>query len=232
MQIGPRGDPAASACSISDVRGRCLPRSERRGHGLRRCLPWPLLWRLRLVRRRDMCAAKRSRQTDSLCLTHAISKKTPFSRLISVCWMPSHPSAKQMCSLTCFEPAIHVHRILCACRQLFEAERTLMCFCCACAYLCFYCGVSVCAVTMPVDVVKTRLQMDGAGGSQKLYKGSLDCATNLVKAEGPSSLFKGLPPALVRQSTYGSLRYGLYSPIRDALGAWRRCPEHLATALA
>merc|ERR1719199_732838 len=46
----------------------------------------------------------------------------------------------------------------------------------------------------------------------------MDCASKLVKAEGPSSLFKGLPPALVRQSTYGSLRYGLYGPIKSSLG--------------
>eukprot|EP00320_Phaeocystis_rex_P003277 CAMPEP_0119085916 /NCGR_PEP_ID=MMETSP1178-20130426/135768_1 /TAXON_ID=33656 /ORGANISM="unid sp, Strain CCMP2000" /LENGTH=274 /DNA_ID=CAMNT_0007069011 /DNA_START=26 /DNA_END=850 /DNA_ORIENTATION=- len=70
---------------------------------------------------------------------------------------------------------------------------------------------------MPIDVVKTRLQMDGSGGV-KAYNGSVDCATKLVKAEGPSALFKGLPPALVRQSTYGSLRYGLYGPIKNSMG--------------
>merc|ERR1719310_723822 len=46
----------------------------------------------------------------------------------------------------------------------------------------------------------------------------MDCASKLVAAEGPGSLFKGLPPALVRQSTYGSLRYGLYGPIKGTLG--------------
>lgn len=71
---------------------------------------------------------------------------------------------------------------------------------------------------MPIDVVKTRLQMDGSGGSVKAYNGSLDCATKLVRSEGPTSLFKGLPPALLRQSTYGSLRYGLYGPIKDSMG--------------
>jgi len=72
-------------------------------------------------------------------------------------------------------------------------------------------------ITMPIDVVKTRLQMDGSGGV-KVYNGSVDCAKKLVGAEGPSALFKGLPPALVRQSTYGSLRYGLYGPIKDSMG--------------
>ena len=71
---------------------------------------------------------------------------------------------------------------------------------------------------MPIDVVKTRLQMDGSGGAVKQYAGSMDCAAKMVKAEGPSALFKGLPPALVRQSTYGSLRYGLYGPIKNSMG--------------
>ena len=91
----------------------------------------------------------------------------------------------------------------------------------------FYGGFSSCVaetITMPVDVVKTRLQMDGAGGT-RLYNGSLDCATKLAKAEGPSALFKGLPPALLRQSTYGSLRYGLYGPIRDSLGVKPGTPK-------
>jgi len=85
----------------------------------------------------------------------------------------------------------------------------------------FYGGFASCVaetITMPIDVVKTRLQMDGSGGSVKQYAGTMDCASKLVKSEGPGSLFKGLPPALVRQSTYGSLRYGLYGPIKGCLG--------------
>merc|ERR1719326_798469 len=53
----------------------------------------------------------------------------------------------------------------------------------------------------------------------------MDCATKMVASEGPGSLFKGLPPALVRQSTYGSLRYGLYGPIRDSLGVDPKMPK-------
>ena len=92
----------------------------------------------------------------------------------------------------------------------------------------FYGGYASCTaecVTMPVDVVKTRLQMDGAQGL-KQYAGTVDCATRMVRAEGPGALFKGLPPALVRQSTYGSMRYGFYAPIRDALGVKPGTPKH------
>lgn len=86
-------------------------------------------------------------------------------------------------------------------------------------------ATSVRAVTMPIDVVKTRLQMDGSGGAVKQYTGSMDCASKMVKSEGPSALFKGLPPALVRQSTYGSLRYGLYGPIKNSLGIDPKAPK-------
>ena len=95
-----------------------------------------------------------------------------------------------------------------------------------------YGGIASCLAetcTMPVDVVKTRLQMDGAGrarsGRRLLYQGPLDCARQLVRAQGPMALFKGLPPALVRQATYGTLRYGLYSPIRNALMGGEPLPD-------
>lgn len=83
-----------------------------------------------------------------------------------------------------------------------------------------YGGIASCVAetaTMPIDVIKTRLQLDGACGKY-LYRGPADCATKLYKTEGPTALFKGLAPALLRQSTYGSLRYGLYGPIRNSLG--------------
>ena len=82
---------------------------------------------------------------------------------------------------------------------------------------------------MPIDVVKTRLQMDGSGGL-KQYSGTMDCATKMVRAEGAGALFKGLPPALVRQSTYGSMRYGFYTPLRNALGAHCAHPSRLSLA--
>ena len=99
----------------------------------------------------------------------------------------------------------------------------------------FYGGFSSCVAevaTMPVDVVKTRLQMDGASGAAKAYAGSLDCAGKLVAAEGPTALWKGLPPALVRQSTYGSMRYGLYGPIKDAMGIEAGKPASLPQKIA
>jgi hypothetical protein len=68
-------------------------------------------------------------------------------------------------------------------------------------------------ITMPIDVVKTRMQMPNHG-----YSGSVDAATTMVKNEGIGVLFKGIGPALARQATYGSMRYGFYNPIKGYLG--------------
>jgi len=70
--------------------------------------------------------------------------------------------------------------------------------------------------TMPIDVVKVRLQYSGSGGL-KIYSGIGDCLKKTVSQEGVGALWKGLPPALVRQALYGGLRYGLYAPIRNAI---------------
>jgi len=77
------------------------------------------------------------------------------------------------------------------------------------------CIADIC--TLPIDVAKTRLQLVGEGGKSKLYKGAFDCLTKTAKSEGITALWKGLEPALWRQASYGSLRYGLYSPIKKKL---------------
>lgn len=75
-------------------------------------------------------------------------------------------------------------------------------------------------VTNPVDVVKVRLQMDGAGlGAAQKYQGVADCARSLVREEGLSSLYRGLSASLCRDLSYSGIRMGLYEPTKQALGA-------------
>lgn len=71
---------------------------------------------------------------------------------------------------------------------------------------------------MPIDVVKTRLQLQGELGAQQVYRNAWHAATTMVREEGPLTLFRGITPALLRQATYGTLRYGSYEPIKSALG--------------
>ncbi|KAJ3126045.1 carnitine transporter [Nowakowskiella sp. JEL0407] len=55
-------------------------------------------------------------------------------------------------------------------------------------------GVAMWSIAIPPDVIKSRQQAAPAG----TYKGFMDCATKIILKEGPSALFKGLGPALLR----------------------------------
>lgn len=65
----------------------------------------------------------------------------------------------------------------------------------------------VCAVTFPLDLTKTRLQVQGeaaarragAGStSQPSYRGMLRTAIGIVQEEGPLKLWQGVTPAIYR----------------------------------
>ncbi len=86
-----------------------------------------------------------------------------------------------------------------------------------------FAGIATCTaetVTIPIDVTKTRMQLRGELGTNTPVRGGpLSVARHMVQTEGPKALFKGLIPALLRQSSYGTIRYGSYEPIKQALGA-------------
>lgn len=84
--------------------------------------------------------------------------------------------------------------------------------------------------TLPIDCTKVRLQaqrsvladVTGAAGATTApaqYTGMLDAVSKIVKEEGPSALWKGATPALIRQISYTSMCMVLYEPIRDLFGA-------------
>ncbi|KAK6636182.1 hypothetical protein RUM43_009835 [Polyplax serrata] len=51
--------------------------------------------------------------------------------------------------------------------------------------------------TYPLDVVKSRIQIDGMSGPRQ-YKSSLDCLVKCTRREGYRFLFRGLGPTLIR----------------------------------
>lgn len=52
-------------------------------------------------------------------------------------------------------------------------------------------------LTMPQDTIKTRMQGEEA---KKLYKGTLDCAMQIFKTDGPAFFFSGTWPRMIRVS--------------------------------
>ncbi|GMI74006.1 hypothetical protein like AT4G03115 [Hibiscus trionum] len=79
-------------------------------------------------------------------------------------------------------------------------------------------GISVAVatgLTHPLDVIKVRLQMQLVGQRGPLV-GMGPLFVQVMKNEGPKSLYLGLTPALTRSLLYGGLRLGLYEPSKYA----------------
>ncbi|PSC68296.1 putative S-adenosylmethionine carrier chloroplastic isoform X1 [Micractinium conductrix] len=57
-------------------------------------------------------------------------------------------------------------------------------------------------LTTPLDVLKTRLMLQGASGQ---YKGVIDCATKIMREEGTAALFRGWEPRVMWIGIGGSV---------------------------
>lgn len=66
-------------------------------------------------------------------------------------------------------------------------------------------------VVQPLDLVKNRMQLSGAGGKSKEYKTSLHLIRGVIKNEGFFALYAGLSAGLLRQATYTTTRLGIYT---------------------
>lgn len=84
-------------------------------------------------------------------------------------------------------------------------------------------GAAVITVTFihPMDVVKTRLQVSGSGGAGRNYAalGIGGSVKVIAQEEGITAFWKGINAAWLRESSYTSLRLGLYKPCKQILGA-------------
>jgi len=58
-----------------------------------------------------------------------------------------------------------------------------------------FAGMIAAASVTPADVIKTRLQVKSEDGIK--YKGIVDCASRILKEEGPLALFKGTVPRIM-----------------------------------
>jgi len=75
-------------------------------------------------------------------------------------------------------------------------------------------------VTYPLDLTKTRLQLQGeivAGDSPLAYRGMFGTAVGIMKEEGMLMLWRGMLPALYRHAIYTGIRMSAYEEIRNNL---------------
>lgn len=76
------------------------------------------------------------------------------------------------------------------------------------------------AVTFPIDITKTRLQLQGEmGGATQggAKRGAISMAMAIGREEGISGLYRGLSPALLRHVFYTSIRIVAYENLRKSL---------------
>lgn len=76
-------------------------------------------------------------------------------------------------------------------------------------------------VTYPLDITKTRLQIQGEGNVQGQMavhkKGMVGTALGIVREEGATKIFQGLTPALYRHIVYTGCRMSFYEIIREKI---------------
>ncbi|KAL3853599.1 hypothetical protein ACJMK2_017135 [Sinanodonta woodiana] len=87
-------------------------------------------------------------------------------------------------------------------------------------------------VTNPIDVVKTRMQLESELAEQKglshlknrYYDGWIKGCSTIIRDEGLLGLYKGVIPSLIREGIYSTIRLGAYEPLKRFMGA--RDPAH------
>lgn len=76
-------------------------------------------------------------------------------------------------------------------------------------------GMGASMVVQPLDLVKSRMQIAGAGGGKNEYRNSLHCLQTVMSQEGPLAIYKGLSAALLRQASYTTVRLGTYTKLNE-----------------
>lgn len=74
-------------------------------------------------------------------------------------------------------------------------------------------GTCATYATMPLDVIKTRMQ--GPAGGR--YRGVIDCAGRIAREEGVVAFWRGTIPRLARLSFSGGVVFACYSQIIKVL---------------
>ncbi|CAE8595519.1 unnamed protein product [Polarella glacialis] len=78
----------------------------------------------------------------------------------------------------------------------------------------FLAGCGSVLLTQPQDCVKSRMQSESA---KELYKGTMDCAMQMMKNEGPAAFFAGSVPRCVQVGLTSGISFALFPVISKLL---------------
>ena len=59
-------------------------------------------------------------------------------------------------------------------------------------------GLGFWATVYPLEMVKTRMQMEPSDVAKRQYRGVVDCLRQTIAQEGPAAMFKGFVPCVTR----------------------------------
>ncbi|KAF9681976.1 hypothetical protein SADUNF_Sadunf05G0059300 [Salix dunnii] len=83
-----------------------------------------------------------------------------------------------------------------------------------------FAGALTGAITTPLDVIKTRLMIQGSSSANQ-YKGIVDCVSTVVREEGPTALLKGIGPRVLWIGIGGSIFFGVLERTKRLLAQRR-----------
>ncbi|XP_057505247.1 S-adenosylmethionine carrier 1, chloroplastic/mitochondrial-like [Actinidia eriantha] len=81
-----------------------------------------------------------------------------------------------------------------------------------------FAGAITGAITTPLDVIKTRLMLQGSANQ---YKGIFDCVRTIVREEGTPALLKGIGPRVLWIGIGGSIFFGVLERTKKILAQRR-----------
>lgn len=74
----------------------------------------------------------------------------------------------------------------------------------------FVSGPTLWLMVYPMDVIKSRLQTDALDKKSQVYKGTIDCARQIMAQNGWRGFFRGLIPTLARAPLSNSATFVTY----------------------
>nr|XP_043630163.1 S-adenosylmethionine carrier 1, chloroplastic/mitochondrial [Erigeron canadensis] len=89
-----------------------------------------------------------------------------------------------------------------------------------------FAGALTGAITTPLDVIKTRLMIQGSANQ---YKGIVDCVQTILREEGPPALLKGIGPRVLWIGIGGSIFFGVLERTKKILAQQSLQPSNHQT---
>jgi len=80
-------------------------------------------------------------------------------------------------------------------------------------------GLFAQTITYPGDTLRRRMQTNGVGGAERVYKHTWDCLLQTVRKEGFAGLYHGLWVNVIRCLPGAAIQFAAYDALKVLFGA-------------